>query len=63
MIYFFAFLKGAALALLLFGAFYSFLVAFTWHSLFLGAIPGFVLLVFTYLLQQNYELKEKLEKK
>ena len=63
MIYFFEFLKGASLALLCFGAFYATNLNFELRSLLIGALPGFILLIFSYLLAQNYELKEQINLK
>ncbi|WP_297195316.1 hypothetical protein [uncultured Campylobacter sp.] len=64
MIYLLEFLKGASWAFLLFGALYSF-NAYE-NSIFytcLGAIPGFFMLMISFLLLENYELKERLKLK
>ncbi|TKX29312.1 hypothetical protein CQA38_04315 [Campylobacter sp. MIT 12-5580] len=63
MIYIYEFLKGASVALMLFGAFYLFMLFH--HSfiyLALGALPGFALFVLVCLCIENLNLRKKLEK-
>lgn len=59
MIYFYEFLKGASFALLIFGAWHLFKASESLVYLVLGAMPGFVLLLLSFLLVENAELKQK----
>ncbi|TQR60411.1 hypothetical protein [Campylobacter troglodytis] len=62
MIYFYEFLKGMSLALLIFGAFYFFTNhSFSFSFLCLGATPGLLLLIVSVLLIENHELRKKQE--
>ncbi|ASQ30771.1 putative membrane protein [Campylobacter avium LMG 24591] len=64
MIYFLEFLKGASWAFLLFGALYYFnIYENSIFHLCIGAIPGFFMLIISFLLLENYELKESLKSK
>ena len=59
MIYFYEFLKGSAWAIFLFGPSYLFLVYdSSFLDLFIGALPGFILLIIIYLLIENHELRQ-----
>ncbi|TQR34588.1 hypothetical protein DMB92_01085 [Campylobacter sp. MIT 99-7217] len=63
MIYFFEFLKGASWAFMLFGASYFFVInEFKLVFACFGALPGFALLIISFLLIENHELKEKISK-
>ena len=63
MIYFYEFLKGVAVALLIFGAWHLFEASNSLIYLCLGAVPGLLLLMISLLLIENDELKETLKEK
>lgn len=58
-IYFYEFLKGVSFALLIFGAWHLFEASESLVYLVLGAMPGFVLLLLSFLLVENAELRQK----
>ena len=60
MIYFYEFLRGAGLALTLFGALYFFVMSkYSLVDLCVGALPGLFVFVISVLLVENYELRQK----
>lgn len=60
MIYFYEFLKGAGLALALFGALYCFMASkYSVVDMCVGALPGLFVFIISVLLVENYELRQK----
>lgn len=63
MIYFYEFLRGVGLALLLFGALYFFIAGgYSFIRLCFGALPGLFVFIVAILLIQNDELRRANEK-